>query len=129
MSSDWFDRFGGIVSGVCALHCLILALVPTVFTLLGLGHGVHGTLEWVLFSLAVVSAMAAAVLGYRTHHALWVVAGFATGLVVLTTARMAEAFELFEGSVTFAVLGAAILVATHLASIRQTRLCRQACCS
>ncbi len=128
MNTDWLDRFGGAASSLCALHCLSLALAPAVITLFGMDHATHGTLEWFFFSMAASFAAMAAIAGYRTHHAMWVVAGFAVGLLVLATGRMGEALSLFEGGVYFAVAGGGILVLSHIASIRQSRICRNACC-
>ncbi len=128
MNSEWLDRFGGAASTACALHCLSLATAPALFTLFGMNQGAHGALEWVFFTLTVSFALTAAVVVYRTHHTLLVVLGFATGLGILIAGRMGETFGLFEGGVYFAVAGGGLLLASHLASIRQTRLRRQACC-
>jgi len=128
MNTEWLDRLGGTASAACALHCLSLALAPAIITLFGLNHAAHGTLEWLFFASAATLAIIAAVVGYRTHHTLWVVGGFAAGLLVLSAGRMGEALSLFEGGVYFAVTGGSILVLSHVASIRETRRHRRACC-
>lgn len=128
MNTEWLDRFGGVASGACALHCLSLALAPALMTLFGMNHAMHGTLEWLFFGFASTFAIIAAVVGYRTHRVGWVVGGFALGLAVLTTGRLGEALSLFEGGVYFAVAGGGILVMSHVLSIQQTRRCQRACC-
>ena len=128
MNTEWLDRFGGAASALCAVHCLLLGLVPAAVTLFGMNHGTHGILEWFFFGLASASAVVAALVGYRSHHSLWVALSFALGLAALSVGRMSEALSLFDGGGYFAVVGGGTLVLAHMASIRQSRICQRACC-
>lgn len=120
-SSRWPDRFGGLASAVCAVHCLLLAFLPSVLPLLGLGFLANETYEWVFFVAAVSMAALAAVFGYRAHRTPWVVVGLALGTLVLVTGRLGEALALFEGGSVVSIAGGALLCATHIASLARGR--------
>lgn len=123
MNSVVFDRLGSVASASCALHCLTMALAPAVVTLLGVEFLANEAVEWTLYGAAVVFALVAAAVGFRVHRSLPVLGGFGLGLAVLSAARLAEAFHLFEGTLVLAVLGGGVLVGTHIFSARRLRSC------
>jgi hypothetical protein len=123
MNTVVFDRLGSVASATCALHCLTMALAPALVTLLGVEFLAGEAVEWSLYGFAVVFALVAGALGYRTHRSLPVLGGFCLGLMVLSAARLGEAFHLFGGTLVLAVLGGGILVATHVLSARRVRSC------
>ncbi|MEN0065513.1 MAG: MerC domain-containing protein [Myxococcota bacterium] len=129
MKTLWMDRLGSMASAVCTLHCLALALAPALISVLGLSFLANEAFEWGFFTIAVAFAGAAALIGYRVHRASWVVLGFGLGIVMLAFGRLGEALNLFEGSALFAMAGGLVLVATHLASLRQLRACSSAECA
>ena len=55
-------------------------------------------IEWLFFSLAIGFALLSAGFGYHVHKKLNILVFFGIGMLVLTTGRLAEAFELFEVS-------------------------------
>jgi hypothetical protein len=93
---------------------------------LGISFLAHESFEWIFFTLAVVFALAAGLISYRTHRTWWVLAGFGVGVLVLLAGRLGEAFALYEGGAVLAVIGGALLATTHLVNLRQAR--RRACC-
>lgn len=127
MKSLVLDRLGSLASASCAVHCLALSLAPALLTFLGAEFIANESVEWGLFASAVSFAILAATLGYREHRDGRVLASFGIGLVTLASARLGEALSLFEGTLVLAVLGGAILVASHLMSVRVLRTCRADC--
>ena len=128
MSSVWLDRFGTAASGACALHCATLALVPTVLPLMGLGLLRDERAEWLLLGIAILFAVPAAWLGYRTHHNRMITIGFAAGVLALVSARVAEALGL-EGTLPVAVIGGGVVAVSHLANLRRTHTCDVESCA
>lgn len=128
MNAAIFDRLGSVASASCALHCLATALAPAAIALLGVEFLANEAVEWGLFLAASIFAVTAAALGYRVHRSSSVLIGFGVGLATLTAARLGEAMHLFEGTLVFAVLGGAILVASHVVSARRTKACTKPCC-
>ncbi|MCP4916121.1 MAG: MerC domain-containing protein [Proteobacteria bacterium] len=112
----WVDRLGGVASATCALHCLAMTLAPAVL--------LSGeAFEWGFYALAIAFAGVACVLGYRAHRDRRVVLGFGVGTLVLTSGRFGEMLGLHETGVALAVAGGAVLVASHVWSLRRTRAC------
>ena len=125
--TDWLDPLGSVASAACAVHCFVLMVAPAVVALLGLEFLANEAFEWGFFVAAVALAVGAAGIGYASHRTPWVVASFGVGLLVLVAGRLGEAWQLFEGGGLVAVLGGGLLVASHLASRRQVRVCRTDC--
>jgi len=106
-----------------------MAAAPALIPLLGLAFLADEAFEWTFFALAVGFALAAGYAGYRVHRTRWVLAGFGMGILVLLAGRLGEFLQVYEGGAVLAVVGGAILVASHGASTVQTRACGEACAS
>lgn len=119
--SGWLDRFGGVVSVICAVHCVAVALVPAVVSGLGLGFVVSSTFEWGFVVLAALIASVAGLLSLRHHRVLSV--GFLAGIVLLFASRFAEEAGVEAFGLALALLGGGVLVATHLSSLRLAQTC------
>ena len=107
----------------------VMAAAPALIPLLGLAFLADEAFEWTFFALAVGFALAAGYAGYRVHRTRWVLAGFGMGILVLLAGRLGEFLQVYEGGAVLAVVGGAILVASHGASTVQTRACGEACAS
>ena len=129
MDMVWMDRLGGVASATCAVHCLVLSFAPALVALLGLELFADELFEWAFFGTALVFALLAAVVGYSGHRTWWVAAGFGVGMGTLIAGRLGEALELFEGGGVVSIVGGALLLASHLASLRCTAACRAAQCA
>jgi hypothetical protein len=125
----WVDRLGSAASAACAVHCLVLSAAPALLSLLGLNILTGQAIEWGFFAMAIGFAAVAGGLGYRTHRSAWVLVGFGAGTLVLTAGRFGEAVGFHQGGVYLAIGGGILLVASHLASLWQTRICHQDCCA
>lgn len=123
----WLDRLGSMASGLCAVHCASMALLPAVGALVG--GELNERFEWGFFSAAFTLAAVGAVAGYRAHGSAMVVTGFAVGLSLLSLGRAAEALALFEGGGVLAVVGGMVLVASHVRSLGCRRSCAKSACA
>lgn len=121
MSNGWLDRFGGVVSVVCAVHCLAVAVVPALISGLGIGFVASSAFEWGFVVLATGIAAVAGVYSLRHHRVLSI--GFLAGIVLLLASRFAEQAGIEAFGLAFALLGGATLVATHVSSLRLARTC------
>jgi len=128
MNTIALDRMGGIASTSCALHCLMLSLAPAVVSLLGVDFLANETCEWIFFGAALSFAVLAAGLGYRSHGSRWILAGFATGMLVLVAGRLGEALHVYPGAGVLAITGGLLLATSHLLSARHIRSCGHTDC-
>ena len=112
------DRLGGLTCIICVIHCLVVSLGFSLLSTLELAAGLNEIIEWLFFSLAVGFALLSASFGYRVHQKRSLIVFFGLGILVLTTGRLAEAFELFEGGDSLAILGGLGLFFSHLWSTR-----------
>ena len=127
MIHGWIDRAGSVSSAACAAHCALMTFAPAMVSVLGLEFLRHEAVEWGFFLLAISLASLAAFLGYRSHGTRWVLVGFASGILMLCTARFGEALRWLEGGVTFAIIGGTLLVASHGASMWRSHACHEEC--
>ena len=96
----------------------MVSLGFSLLSTLELTDGLNEIIEWLFFSLAIGFALLSAGFGYRVHKRLNILVFFGIGILVLTTGRLAEAFELFEGGDILAILGGLCLFFSHLWSTR-----------
>lgn len=119
--NGWLDRFGGLVSAICAVHCVAVALVPALITGLGFGFVASAAFEWAFVGMATVVAALAGVVGLRHHGSLMIGTGFVAGIVLLFASRFAEQAGVEAFGLVLALLGGGTLVASHLGSLRLAR--------
>ncbi|HAN32639.1 MAG TPA: hypothetical protein DCQ06_13675 [Myxococcales bacterium] len=89
--TNYVDKCGAIASTACALHCAAVALVPTIFTLMGLELFTGHATEWVLTVIAVIFGLFALFFGWRSHGNVVVLTILSLGIVGLLAARTLEA--------------------------------------
>lgn len=92
-ADDLADRAGAVASTLCAIHCAISALLPVVFTMLGLGFLLNHAAEWVLTAIAAAFAAIALALAVRNNRPSYIPALLALGIVGLLASRVLEASE------------------------------------
>ena len=123
----FLDRLAIGASIVCALHCAVLPILLAVFpalVALPIGdHEFHQMMIWVV----IPSSMIAVSLGCWRHKDLLVLAGGATGLMVIVTTALFGHDILGETGEKVATLAGALILAT--AHWRNFSLCRKDCCS
>jgi hypothetical protein len=119
------DRLGTLVSGACAVHCVLSASLPEAIAAVGLGALLGHELEWGFTFAALVFAAAALIVGWRKHRSRLVVALLGGGIVALLLARLLEgAGEVV--CISLSILGGSLLVTGHLSNIRASHRVRAA---
>ncbi len=84
------DRLGALASGLCAVHCLMVAFLPALLSTLGAGVLLSGRAEWVFTWVAALIALGAAYLGFRRHRSRAALTLFAFGIAGLFLSRFIE---------------------------------------
>lgn len=84
------DRFGAVASSLCALHCALCALAPSLFGALGLGLLLSPAVENGLALIAILFALGAMALAWRQHRSNSVLTLLALGIIGLVAARSLE---------------------------------------
>jgi hypothetical protein len=123
------DRLGTVASSVCALHCALCAIAPSLLTVLGLGALVSHSAEWGFTIIASALAVAAAIKGGCACGSWKAPTLLFAGVIILVMSRFMEEAGLESSGVFVSLLGGSILVAGHLANLRacrKTRLMRRA---
>ena len=116
-----WDKLGIFASGLCLVHCLALPLLLPLLPALALipHSGMHALL---LIPVIALSALAV-VPGYRHHRSRRVVGLAAAGVLLCSTAVLAEALFGLEGwDMPLTVAGGMLLVSGHLSNLRLSRL-------
>jgi hypothetical protein len=111
---DRLDRVGMLLSGLCALHCVLGIVLVTV---LGLGGGalLSPEIHRVGLVLAILVGIATLGLGALRHGALGPLAIGATGIVLMTSAILVG-HGVSEAVLTIA--GVALVALAHIRNLR-----------
>ena len=118
MLSIQLDRFGGVASAICALHCLTISFVPSLLSNVQFFSSYNEILEWGFFSFALLFALSSVIFNWKSHKNVLVLIGFLSGIFFLTLGRMSEAMSLFEGGGVLSVFGGFVLFCSHYLCIR-----------
>jgi hypothetical protein len=120
-SSARLDLMGTCVSLMCALHCLTVPLLVTVFPLAGAGVFLGGSLEVLFLAASVALATGSLCWGFRRHRRwqMFIVLGAALTMIGVGRFLARESFEL-----VFVVMGAAVLAGGHLLNRYLCLTCR-----
>ncbi|MEM1404526.1 MAG: MerC domain-containing protein [Pseudomonadota bacterium] len=123
----WADRAAIGLSGLCALHCLLLPVALTVIpSIAGMGIADEAFHVWMIVLVVPISAFALFI-GCRKHRQLSVLAKGGVGLAVLISAPLLGHDVLGEvGEKTVTLVGAMIVAWSHLSNYR---LCQEAECN
>jgi hypothetical protein len=111
---DRLDRVGMLLSGLCALHCVLGIVLVTV---LGLGGGalLSPAIHRVGLVLAILVGIATLGIGALRHGALGPLAIGATGIVLMTSAILVG-HGVSEAVLTIA--GVALVALAHIRNLR-----------
>ena len=88
--SEKIDRFGMVASSLCAIHCAASAMIPALFSALGLGLLLSHETEWVFTLIAIAIATSAAVISWRQTRSIIILTLFAVGILGLLGSRVIE---------------------------------------
>ncbi|MEM8962246.1 MAG: MerC domain-containing protein [Acidobacteriota bacterium] len=115
------DRLGTLASALCAVHCALCALLPTLLVAWGLGALLTHEAEWTFTLLAVVLGVAALVLGWRKHQSWWIASILGVGIVGLLASRFLEEGGGETVGVVIGVAAGLSLVVGHLSNLQAIR--------
>lgn len=119
------DRAGIIASTVCAVHCVLVAALPTVLSGLGLGALIGHEAEWAFTLVAIGIAAFVFALTWRREGSRAVKALLVAGIAGLLGARFAEELDAgHEVGMAIGIGAGALLVTGHILSIRANRHAR-----
>lgn len=114
--ADFSERVAVCASAACLVHCLVLPvlllMLPSLAAVLDIPESFH---LWVL-GLAVPTAMAALVLGWRRHRVIGPMLAGIAGLILLAIGALVVGETAWEVPVTIA--GSLTLTAAHVINWR-----------
>ncbi len=123
------DDFGSWASSLCALHCLLTALAPALFTILGLEMLLGHEAEWGLTFVAALFAIGAMILAWRRQPGIsGVVVLFSAGIVGLMMGRVLEESGFHSTGTATSIVASLALVCGHISNIRACRCCDEEQC-
>ena len=61
------DRFGGVASAICVLHCLTISLIPSLLSNVQFLSSYNEMLEWGFFSFALFFALSSLIFNWKNH--------------------------------------------------------------
>lgn len=117
----FLDKMGAVASSLCAIHCAISAILPSLLVAVGLGALLGHAAEWAFTLGAVALAAATLVLGGRRHRSRPVLIMLGTGIVGLLLSRLLEELGAHGVGTVVGVLAGLLLVVGHIGNIRATR--------
>lgn len=101
----------------CALHCVIVGLLPGLLAVLGLGALIGAAAEWTLVGTSLALAGVAALVGFRRHQSTTALAMFAVAGGLLLAGRLLESVAGPVG-VAVAIAGGVCVAIAHLYNLR-----------
>lgn len=121
------DRLAIAGSILCALHCLLVPILLTIFpssiSLFLQDESFHHLMVW----FVVPSSLIAVFLGCRKHKDFKILAGVSLGLtIIVLTVLFGHDFLGEQGEKIATIVGAVFLAISH---IRNYKLCRKSDCS
>ena len=130
--NERFDKLAILLSGICALHCIVTPIIVSVIPILSatIHHGEHIHEFWFhQFIILVILPISlfALITGYRSHKKLLPVLVAGCGLAVLTfTALYAEQLISqniieHEGETLLTIIGGIIHATGHILNVLATR--------
>jgi hypothetical protein len=125
------DKAGTVASGLCAIHCAVVALVPSLLMAMGLGGALSHEFEWATTGAAVLIGILAGLQGFRSHGSIGLLAGFLTMAAALIAVRFLDHWVAEGGAIAgqplphlpaiFAVLASIGMVWMHILNLRRNR--------
>jgi hypothetical protein len=121
-ASRRWDRAGMLVSGACAVHCVLMPLLIGVVPVLGVTHLRDDRVEWTLIGAAAVLGIVGHLRAYHRNH-LHVAPGviFVVGFALIALGRAFLNSQVLEPLALG--LGGVLAAASHYANLRMCRCC------
>ena len=123
-----WDDAGRFASGLCAVHCALCALIPSVFTLLNLEILLDHEAEWTFTTLAIIFALGAALVGWINHKNKLITTLFMLSIVSLLGSRLLEETGGHGLGAAVGVAAGILLFITHFKNSSAIKASRAECC-
>lgn len=115
------DRGGAICSGACAVHCIIGALFPSLFAVLGIGGSWGSKIEWIAAIFAVAFVVISMKFARQNPATKGFVPVFVLLILCLISARGLETMGLHGIGSALGIASGLALATTHLLLMRRLR--------
>jgi hypothetical protein len=126
LASSRLDQLGFVASSVCAVHCVLGAVMAGASGLAG-AFVQDERVESLLLASAVIVAVIASAMGYRRHRDRWAVLLVVVGLSLLGIRRFLDPPPLQETMLS--VAAAALLIGAHARNAQLLHRLRACCIS
>lgn len=124
--SPILDKFAVSTSALCAIHCLFLPVILSVFPALGTTIFGQESFHMLLLVLVIPLSLVALVIGCRQHKSRFVAAAGFIGLSILIfTAAYGHDLLGHDGERIATLVGVSFIAAAHLLNYK---LCRRVKC-
>lgn len=134
----YFDRFAILLSGICAIHCILLPVAAGIIPLLAvtIQHGQQLHQFWfhsfILIFIVPVSVIAL-IIGFRTHRQWLPTAVALFGLLILTSIALFAGTLIslriipHQGEMLITIVGGIIHAVGHILNLLATRKISKHC--
>lgn len=115
------DRGGAICSCACAVHCIVGALFPSLFAVLGIGGSLGSKIEWIAAVFAIVFAAVSMNFARKNPATKGFALVFALLIVGLISGRVLESSGFHSVGSFLGIASGLALATTHLLLMRRVR--------
>lgn len=122
------DRAGMLISGLCALHCLLTPLLVGVVSAFGAFWSAWTSVESVVIGAALVLGLTSLVPGYLRHRNRAPLDLFVMGFVFLAASRLIPAGPLHSICACGLAMGGSLIATAHFLNSKHLMKRRHAAC-
>lgn len=123
-SAFGIDHLGMAASTTCAIHCMVMALLPSGLALGGFQALFGHEAEWVISISVGLLAILAAFMGYRMHGSRKILAIMAAATCGIFVSRFAEEWGIHTVGTIIGVVSSLVLAFGHLLNLRAMHACK-----
>lgn len=113
------DKFGSVISVICALHCALLPVLIAILPALGIGFLAWNGFEWTFVCFASLLGLVSLWMGYQRHRIYRALLFLVPGLILVWAGVVVPSihFSVIAHAVVMSVGGTLIAIA-HLVNLR-----------
>lgn len=118
------DHVGMFASTACAIHCVLMILIPSGLALGGFKALFSHEAEWAIAFFSVGLGLIAVAIGYRLHRSNKVLAIMLASAAGLFVSRFLEEWHLVALGTALGIVCGVGLAVGHFLNLRATRCCK-----
>lgn len=122
------DRAGMLISGLCALHCLLTPLLLGVVSTFGAFWSVWASVETIVIGVALLLGLTSLVPGYLRHRNRMPLDLFAMGFVFVAASRLIPAGPLHSICAVGLAMGGSLIATAHFLNSKHLMKRRHVAC-